>query len=112
MPSPAGGEGAATSAALKGASQVANKREEVPMTKAAVRLAAMLAALCAALSSTQAQSLGVEVLSSRPELVSGGSALVRITGAGGVPAVTADGKDVSSAFKAGAQGRWVGLVEG
>jgi hypothetical protein len=29
-----------------------------------------------------------------------------------VPAVTIDGKDVSGAFKADAQGRWVGLVDG
>jgi len=50
------------------------------MTKAAMRLAAILAALCASLSSAQAQSLNIEVLSSRPELVSGGSALVQISG--------------------------------
>jgi Tannase-like family of unknown function (DUF6351) len=82
------------------------------MTKAAVRLAATLAALCTALSSGQAQSLSVEVLSSRPELVSGGSALVRITGASGAPAVTVDGKDVSGAFKADAKNAFVGLIEG
>ena len=80
------------------------------MTKAAVHLAATLAALCGTLSSAQAQSLNVDVLSSRPELVSGGSALIRITGAGGVPVVTVDGKDVSGAFKADAQGRFVGLA--
>jgi Tannase-like family of unknown function (DUF6351) len=82
------------------------------MTKAAVRLAATLAALCTALSSAQAQSLNVEVLSSRPELVSGGSALVRIMGASGAPAVTIDGKDVSGAFKADAKNAFVGLIEG
>ena len=82
------------------------------MTKAAVYLAAMLAALCAALSSAQAQSLSTEILSSRPELVSGGSALVRIGGASGAPAVTVDGKDISGAFKQDAKSGWVGLVEG
>src|SRR5262249_37918509 len=49
---------------------------------------------------------------SRPELVSGGSVLIRIVGAAGAPAVTIDGKDVSGVFKADAQGRWVGLVDG
>jgi Tannase-like family of unknown function (DUF6351) len=82
------------------------------MTKAAVYLAAMLAALCAALSTAQAQSLSIEILSSRPELVSGGSALVRIGGASGAPAVTVDGKDISGAFKQDAKSGWVGLVEG
>src|SRR5215475_11128855 len=82
------------------------------MTRAAVRLAATLAAVCAALSSVQAQSLSIEVLSSRAELVSGGSALVRITGASSAPTVAVDGKDVSGAFKTDAQGRFVGLIEG
>src|SRR5215470_10810148 len=62
-------------------------------------------------SSAFAQSLGIEVLSSRPELVSGGDALVRIT-AGAAPAVSVGGTDVSTAFKSDNQGGWVGLVTG
>src|SRR5690242_6257538 len=82
------------------------------MTKAAVRFAVSLSALVAMLSSAQAQSLSIEVLSSRPELVSGGSALIRITGASGAPTVMVDSKDVSGAFKTDARGGFVGLVEG
>src|SRR5215475_6425542 len=68
--------------------------------------------LCATFGGACAQSLSIEVLSSRPELVSSGSALIRITGASGAPAVTLDGKDVSSAFKADAKSGFVGLIEG
>jgi Tannase-like family of unknown function (DUF6351) len=60
----------------------------------------------------QAGKLNVEVLSSRPELVSGGDALVKISGAEGAPQVTVGGRDVSAAFKADAKGGWVGLVGG
>jgi Tannase-like family of unknown function (DUF6351) len=82
------------------------------MTKAAMRLVVSLTALATTLGSASAQTLNVEVLSSRPELVSGGSALVRITGASGAPAVTLDSKDVSGAFKTDTRGGFVGLVEG
>jgi Tannase-like family of unknown function (DUF6351) len=82
------------------------------MTKTAMRLAVSLTMLVATLSGAHAQSLTIEVLSSRPELVSGGSALVRITGASGAPVVTIDSKDVSGAFKTGTRGSFVGLVEG
>jgi hypothetical protein len=61
-----------------------SSREEV-MTRNIVRLAAPLAAIGATLlpSAPWAQTaaptnLGIEVLSSRPELVTGGDALVRI----------------------------------
>jgi hypothetical protein len=62
------------------------------------------------------QALSIEVLSSRPDLVSGGDALVEITGgsasAGGVQ-VTAGGRDVSTAFARDRErGSWIGLVEG
>jgi hypothetical protein len=70
-----------------------------------------LAALLAA-SSALAQNLSIEVLSSRPELVTGGDALVRITGAASAPAVSVGGSDVSAAFKSDAKGGWVGLVTG
>jgi len=82
------------------------------MSKTGLRVLVSSVALCATFGSACAQSLSLEVLSSRAELVSGGSALVRITGASGVPAVTVDGKDVSGAFKVDAQGRFVGLIEG
>jgi hypothetical protein len=81
------------------------------------RLAAPLVAICGALAGSQvsaqtAQGLILEVLSSRPELVSGGDALVRIAGAHGAPAVAVDGKDVSGVFKSDAKGDWLGLVDG
>jgi hypothetical protein len=62
-------------------------------------------------SSAFAQSLGIEVLSSRPELVSGGDALLRIT-ATAAPTVSVGGTDVSGAFKSDNKGGWVGLVTG
>jgi hypothetical protein len=76
------------------------------------RLLASSIAVGAALASTQAFALTLEVLSSQPELVSGGDALVRITGASDAPVVTVDGADVSGAFKTDASGNWVGLVGG
>jgi len=63
-----------------------------------------------AASGALAQALGIEVLSSRPELVTGGDALVRITGAAAAPSVSVGGNDVSAAFKSDAKGGWVGLV--
>jgi Tannase-like family of unknown function (DUF6351) len=59
-----------------------------------------------------ATTLTVEVLSSRPELVSGGDALVKISGAARAPAVTVDGKDVSGAFRPDSKGGFIGLVDG
>src|SRR5262249_22143869 len=82
------------------------------MTKAAIRLAVSLTTFVVTLGGAWAQALNIEVLPSRPELTRGGSALARITGASGAPAVTLDGKDVSGAFKADSRGRFVGLVEG
>src|SRR5262245_3202281 len=82
------------------------------MTRAAIRLAVCLTTFVATLGGASAQSLSIEVLSSRAELVSGGSALVRITGASSAPAVAIDGKDVSGAFKQDAKSGWIGLIEG
>jgi hypothetical protein len=81
------------------------------------RLAASLTAVCGALAGSQAwaqtvERLTLEVLSSRPELVSGGDALVKISGMRSAPVVTVDGKDVSGVFKSDAKGGWVGLVDG
>lgn len=86
------------------------------MERNAWRLTASVAAICAALGGAQAWAQAntapsVEVLSSRPELVTGGDALVRIT-ASATPQVAVDGKDVSSAFKSDSKGGWVGLVAG
>ena len=62
---------------------------------------------------TAAQTaLAIEVLSSRPELVTGGDALVRISGAEAAPKVTVGASDVSGAFRPDQKGGWVGLVEG
>jgi Tannase-like family of unknown function (DUF6351) len=85
---------------------------EVAMSRIGWRVLVSSFTLFATLGAAGAQSLSIEVLSSRPELVSGGSALIRIAGAAGAPAVTLDGKDVSGAFKTDAQGRWVGLIDG
>lgn len=77
-------------------------------------LSVSLAAICGAFGTSGALAqtkLAVDVLSSRPEVVSGGSALVKITAAA-APTVTVDGKDVSAAFKADGKGGFVGLVEG
>jgi hypothetical protein len=60
-------------------------------------------------ASVQAQTPGITVLSSSPALVSGGDALVSISGAG---AVTLNGADVSAAFKPGSNGYRIGLVDG
>ena len=62
--------------------------------------------------STPQSTLGIEVLSSRPELVTGGDALVRISGADGALRVTVGASDVSGAFRSDPKGGWVGLVEG
>jgi len=43
------------------------------------------------------QEPGVEVLSSFPQLVTGGDALVKVTGANAAPVVTVGGTDLSAA---------------
>ena len=58
------------------------------------------------------QDLSIEVLSSFPELVTGGDALVKITGVSTAPRVTVGGRDVSSAFVADGSSGWIGLVDG
>ena len=58
------------------------------------------------------QELSVEVLSSFPELVTGGDALVKVTGATVAPTVTVGGVDVSAAMVANGDGEWIGLVGG
>ena len=87
------------------------------MNRTVIRLTASVAVVCGVVAAPQAwaqsaKGLSIEVLSSRPELVSGGDALVKISGADAAPQVTVGGKDVSGAFKSDAKGGWVGLVAG
>jgi hypothetical protein len=79
---------------------------------------ASIAGLCAlascggwARTATAQTALSIEVLSSRPDLVTGGDALVRISGPE-APKVTVDASDVSAEFRPDQNGRWVGLIEG
>src|SRR5687767_11701125 len=83
------------------------------MSKHACRLTASLALLCGALGAPGASAaISIQVLSSMPQLVTGGDALVRIGGATATPTVTVEGRDVSSAFSRDASGNYVGLVAG
>ncbi|MFN0167272.1 MAG: DUF6351 family protein [Bryobacteraceae bacterium] len=61
-----------------------------------------------------AQGLEARVLSSRPDMVSGGDALIEIRGAAsGSVTATLNGKDITSMFHAaGAPGTWIGRVQG
>jgi Tannase-like family of unknown function (DUF6351) len=79
---------------------------------------ASIAVLCAlascggwARTATAQTALSIEVLSSRPDLVTGGDALVRISGPE-APKVTVDTSDASAEFRPDQNGRWVGLIEG
>src|SRR5262245_5866578 len=80
-----------------------------------LRVSASVGVICTAFAAPNAlaqTTLSLDVLSSRPQLVTGGSALVKITGTSATPAVSVDGNDVSSAFKSDSKGGWIGLVEG
>jgi Tannase-like family of unknown function (DUF6351) len=84
-----------------------------------VRSAAFLVVTCGVLAgyaawaqTTPQTGLGIDVLSSRPDLVTGGDALVRTYGAEVPPKVTVGANDVSGAFQRDPKGGWVGLVEG
>src|SRR5438105_14725220 len=66
----------------------------------------------AAMSAWAQSSITIEVLSSRPELVTGGDALVRISGVAEAPKVNVGANDVSGVFKSDQKGGWVGLVAG
>ena len=81
------------------------------------RIAASVSVICGAFAASNAlaqttSTLTIEMLSSRPQLVSGGSALVKITGTAAAPAVALDGRDVSGAFSFDSKAGWIGLVEG
>ena len=64
----------------------------------------------ALLPATAEAALRVETVSTRPEMVTGGDVLVRVSGVNHAK-VTVDGRDVSRAFKAG-DGGLIGLVDG
>ena len=85
-----------------------------PKVKHKPRFAAAGVFLCVVLTGALAcsQELSVEVLSSFPELVTGGDALVKVAGVRAAPTVTVEGTDVSAAFVADGNGGWLGLVEG
>ena len=83
------------------------------MSSKAMHLVAACAVLGAMFTGrVWSQDIDVEVLSSFPELVTGGDALVKVTGAAAAPSVTLDGTDLSAAFVADGDLGWIGLVEG
>lgn len=87
------------------------------MTKTKWRLIALSTVVCGSLVAPQAWAqaaggISIDVLSSMPALVTGGDALVRITGSDTLPRVSLNGADVSAAFQESPAGGWVGLVEG
>src|ERR1700685_3377163 len=90
---------AGASRSICGASRTCRSRER-QMVRNFMRPAASLAVVCGALAGFAAWApggaqtvLGIEVLSSRPELVSGGDALVRISGVAAAPQVTVGASD-------------------
>src|SRR4051812_25806227 len=70
---------------------------EKDMNKRGWRVAAPLALVAGSLAASQAlAAITVDVVSSRPELVTGGDALIRVNGATAAPTVTLDGKDAGA----------------
>jgi len=63
-------------------------------------------------ASSASAAVGISVLSSMPQLVTGEDALVKITGATAAPTVSVGTKDVSAAFSKDASGSYIGLVTG
>src|SRR5262245_35656511 len=85
------------------------------ISRSAMALIGILAIHDASAQSTASSGVGMRVLSSRPDMVSGGDALVEVRLPAGVAAatITADGRDVTGAFKPGTNpSTLVGLVEG
>ena len=81
------------------------------MSRRAWLVAASAAVAAGSLLASDAfAAIAVEVVSSRPELVTGGDALLKVTGATTPPTITVDGKDASVAFKPDAKGAFVGLL--
>src|SRR5712671_4765 len=111
---PGGGSGSIFAQAIE-----IERSREVQVNQNNARLMASFVVVCGVLAGSATWSetgwaqaaLSVEVLSSRPELVTGGDALVRIT-ATEAPKVTVGASDVSGAFRPDQKGGWVGLIEG
>jgi hypothetical protein len=83
------------------------------MSRRTWNVAASCAAICVAFAATQAAAaINIQVLSSMPQLVSGGDTLIKITGATAAPTVTVGGTDVTSMFKGDATKGWTGYVTG
>jgi hypothetical protein len=86
------------------------------MSPTRLAAAALFAAFALSAPAHAAQGLAVRSLSNRPDLISGGDALLAVdVPAGTMPArvrVTIDGRDVTSAFAVRADGRYAGLVTG
>ena len=84
------------------------------MTRKVVRFAASCVFLFQVLAGVPAwsQDLKIEVLSSFPELVTGGDALVKVTGANGAPTASVAGTDVRVAWVGDGSGGWIALVDG
>ncbi len=79
-----------------------------------MRFATSCLFLCGVFGGVQAwsQELSVEVLSSFPELVTGGDALVKVSPTSAAPTVTVGGTEVSQSWVADGNGGWIGLVDG
>jgi len=82
-----------------------------------IYLAAVLAVTGGALAGPPALAQGasglkIEILSSAPDMVTGGDALLKVTGVAEKPVVMVGGNDVTSAFKSDQRGGWIGLVTG
>src|SRR3954452_17267075 len=73
-------------------------------------VAGMVGWVLALAGAGSALAADITVLSTRPELVSGGDALVEVAPAG--TKVSVEGRDVSSAFALRGDGRYTGLVTG
>src|SRR5690242_15413372 len=83
------------------------------MSRRGWRTTAWLAFAAGSLVASHAfAAISVEVLSSRPDLVSGGDALVRATSVTAAPSVTVNGSAAMVDFKADGKGGFVGLVGG
>ena len=60
----------------------------------------------------RAEAPRIEILSSRPQLVTGGTALVRISGSLEAPTVMLGTTDVTPVFRPYYKGGWIGLLDG
>src|SRR5205823_1558873 len=83
--------------------------EEASMGIRQLARALMIIGCILAGAGVQADTGGITVLSSRPDLVSGGDALLAVNGDG---LITLNGADVTAAFKPVSGGKRIGLVEG